>query len=83
MDLKFQKCEVCKTDATCLCFKCMSYFCDSCYKLAHNNEEYKSHKKDKIDYYVPIDLKCREHKLHPLCLFCINDKGNISIILYL
>ena len=76
MDLKLKKCEVCITDATCLCYQCMSYFCESCFKLRHNNEEYKAHKKDKIDYYVPIDLKCPEHKLHPMDLFCINEKRN-------
>ena len=79
MDLQIKKCEVCKNDAKCLCFQCMSYFCDSCYKLSHSNEEYKTHKKDKIDYFVPIDLKCSSHKLHPMDLFCINDKGKIII----
>ena len=77
MDIKLKKCEVCKIDATCLCFPCKTYFCDSCFKLGHNTEEFKSHKKDKIDYYVPIDLKCTEHKLYPMELFCINEKGNI------
>ena len=77
MDLKLKKCEVCGIDATCLCFQCMSYFCDSCLKLHDKNEEYKSHKKDKIDYFVPIDLKCPDHKLHPMDLFCVNEKGNI------
>ena len=76
MDLKLKKCEVCKNDATCLCFECMSYFCDSCFKLSHNNEEYKSNKKDKYDYYAPIDLKCQKHKLYPNGLFCVNEKGN-------
>ena len=80
MDLKIKRCEVCKTDATCLCFKCMTYFCDSCFKLAHNNEEYKSHKKEKIELFVPIDLKCPEHKLYPMDLFCTNDKGNIFLL---
>ena len=77
MDLKLKKCEVCKIDATCLCFQCMSYFCDSCFKLSHNNEEFKPHKKEKIDYFVPIDLKCPEHKLYPMKLFCTNEKGNL------
>ena len=80
MDQKIKRCEFCKTDATCLCFKCMTYFCDSCFKLAHNNEEYKSHKKEKIELFVPIDLKCPEHKLHPMVLFCTNDKGNIFLL---
>ena len=77
MDQKLKKCEVCKIDATCLCFQCMSYFCDSCFKLSHNNEEFKPHKKEKIDYFVPIDLKCPEHKLYPLKLFCTKEKGNL------
>ena len=83
MDIKLKKCEVCKIDATCLCFKCMSYFCEKCYTLSHSNEEFKSHKKDKIDYNVPIDLKCQEYKLYPLELFCTTDKGNIYNYLYL
>ena len=75
MDLKLKKCEICNNDATCLCFQYMSYFCDSCFKLSHNNEEKKNHKKDKYDYYVPIDLKCTKHKLYPMGLFCVNEKG--------
>ena len=30
MDFKLKKSEVCLIDATCLCFQCMTYFCDSC-----------------------------------------------------
>ena len=74
MEQNFKKCEFCKNDATCLCFKCMTYFCDSCFKLGHNKEEYKAHKKEKINYFV--ELKCRTHKLHPMDLFCVNEKGN-------
>lgn len=77
MDIKLKKCEICLVDATCLCFECMTYYCDSCHKLHHNNEENKLHKKYKVDYYVPMDLKCKEHKLHPMDLFCINEKGKI------
>ena len=50
----------------------MSYFCDSCFKIAYNNEENKLHKKDKIDYFVSINLKCSEHKLYPMGFFCID-----------
>ena len=81
MEAKLKKCEVCKTEAMCLCFECMSYFCDSCFKFSHKNEENKSHKKDNIDYFVPIDLKCPEHKLHPMDLFCVQDKGNYLYII--
>ena len=81
MEAKLKKCEVCKTEAMCLCFECMSYFCDSCFKFSHKNEENKSHKKENIDYFVPIDLKCPEHKLHPMDLFCVQDKGNYLYII--
>ena len=54
----------------------MSYYCDNCFKISHNNEKRKSHKKEKIDYYVPIDIKCPEHGLVPMNLFCLDDKGN-------
>ena len=76
-----RECEFCLVDATCLCFKCMSYFCDSCFKLAHNNEKKKSHKKEKIDYFVPIDTKCPEHPDVALNLFCLEEKGNYIYIL--
>ena len=73
---KLKKCELCLIDATCLCYECMSYYCDNCFNLGHKNEERKSHKKQKIDYNVPIEVKCPEHKLVPLNLFCVDDKGN-------
>ncbi len=83
MEQKLKKCDVCKTDATCLCYQCMSYYCDSCQKLSHKNEENKLHKKEKIDYFSPIDLKCPEHKLHPMILFCVDEKGKKKLILIL
>ena len=47
--LAIKKCDYCKGDASSLCFKCMYYFCDSCFKLAHSKEETKFHKKEKVD----------------------------------
>ena len=73
----FKKCDICKTKPpTCLCYKCMCYFCDSCFKLAHNNDENKNHIKENIDFNVPFDLKCLEHNLHVMDLFCVDEKGN-------
>ena len=72
---ELKKCEFCKGGANSLCYQCMSYFCDSCYKIAHSKEETKSHKKEKIDYFCTIDLKCPEHHLYPMGLFCIDEKG--------
>jgi len=80
---KSKKCQVCLLDATCQCFKCLENFCDSCYNIAHKNEERKSHKKEKLDYYIPLDMKCPVHNLVPLNLFCVDDKGNyIYLFLY-
>ena len=70
-----KKCEFCKGDASCLCIQCMNYYCDSWFKIAHSKEETQSHKKEKIDYYVPMDLKCPEHNLIPMNLFCVDEKG--------
>ena len=71
-----KKCDFCSAKPTCLCYKCMLYFCDSCFKLAHNNDAKKNHKKENIDYFVPIDLKCPEHNLYAMGLFCVDEKGN-------
>ena len=49
MESILKKCEFCFLDAKCICFECMSYFCDNCFKICHNNEIKKSHKKDKFD----------------------------------
>ena len=73
---KIKKCEICLIDATCLCYKCLQYFCDSCFNLQHKNEERKFHKKEKIDYNISMDMKCPVHSLNPLNLFCVNEKGN-------
>ena len=81
----YKLCEVCKSQAIALCLECLSinYYCDSCYKIAHDKEEYSKHKKVKIDYYIPIDTRCSEHKNVPLNLFCLDEKGNLYIILYM
>ena len=73
--IEIKKCDNCKKEATSLCFACMFYFCDSCFKTAHSAEESKFHKKEKIDYYVPIDVRCPEHNLSPMNLFCVDEKG--------
>ena len=71
-----KQCEICKIEATSLCLECISYYCDECYKYVHNKKENKNHKKEQIDYFVPIDTKCPEHSKRILDLFCIDEKGN-------
>ena len=72
----YKLCEICESEATSLCLKCMSYFCDKCYKNVHDNKAKSSHKKEKIDYFVPIDTKCPDHPQNIINLFCIDEKGN-------
>ena len=81
-NLLIKKCDFCKKEAKCICMKCMLYYCDSCFKIAHETEETKSHIKEKIDYFCPIDTKCPIHKKYPMDLFCVDEKGNINIFLY-
>ena len=68
-------CESCGADATNLCFQCLEYFCESCFKQFHEKKLKSNHKKESIDLYVPIDLKCPEHPKVPINLFCIDEKG--------
>ena len=69
-----KECEICGANATCLCYRCKEYFCDSCFKMNHDKLK-SNHKKEKIDIYIPIELKCQEHPDVPLNLFCIDEKG--------
>ena len=79
-----KSCEICiKSDATCLCYECNSYFCERCFKVIHDIKYDPIHKKEKIDFFVPIELKCSEHPKDRLNLFCIDDKeACCSIYLY-
>ena len=77
----FKQCEICKKEATSLCLECNCYYCDKCYKYVHDINENKDHKKEKIDYFVPIDTKCPEHPKNPINLFCVNEKGNYIILI--
>ena len=71
-----KECEICNSYATSLCFECNNYYCDSCFKLVHDKQINSSHKKELIDPFVPIDLKCPEHPKYPMDFFCIDEKGN-------
>ena len=76
-----KQCEICGNDATSLCYKCISYFCEECYKYVHSKDRNKEHKKEKVDYFVPIDTKCPDHPKIPVTLFCVDEKGNINYII--
>ena len=74
----YKYCDICKSKATILCLECLYiyYYCDSSYKLDHDNKKNSNHKKEKIDYYVPIGTRCPEHKNVPLNLLCLDEKSN-------
>ena len=55
-----------------------NYFCESCYKFIHDKKENSNHKKEKIDYYVPIDTRCLVHPKNSLNLFCIDENGKMK-----
>ena len=76
---KIKSCELCHIEATCLCYECFIYFCDSCFKFIHEKPLNKEHKKENIDLFCPIDTKCLEHPKNILNLFCLDEKGKISI----
>ena len=70
-----KECEFCRTNATCLCFKCNIYFCDKCFKIIHDLKKDQNHIKEMIDPFIPIDLKCPDHPDDRTSLFCLDEKG--------
>ena len=76
----FKQCDMCKDkEATSLCPQCFSYYCDVCHKAVHENTKNSQHKKEKIDYNVPIDTRCPDHSGNNINLFCLDEKGKINI----
>ena len=70
-----KKCEICESEATCLCFKCNFYLCDKCYKIIHDLKKSQGHKKELIDPFIYYDLKCSIHKTQQNSLLCLDDKS--------
>ena len=80
----YKICDICKADdATSLCLKCFSYYCEDCYKTVHKKKENKEHKKEEIDYNVPIDTHCSLHSGNDVNLFCLDEKGNLKYLYYI
>ena len=77
-----KKCEICEENPTNICLKCMSYFCDSCFKFIHEKKNKKDHQKELIDPFAPIVTKCPKHPLIPIILFCTNEKSNFYILIF-
>jgi len=77
-----KKCEICKSDAECLCYECKNYFCDRCFKIIHDIKNDPKHKKESIDLIVQIDFKCPEHPNEGINLFCLDDHRNSIFLLF-
>ena len=84
MEKKQKQCDICKAkEATSLCPQCFSYYCDKCFKCVHEEDKNKAHKKEKIDYFVPIDTRCPEHEGDNISLFCVDEKGIYIFLFFL
>ena len=76
-----KKCELCKENATNICFDCSFYLCDNCFEFLHKKKANSEHKKEEIEPYISIDFNCLEHPKVPMNLFCIKEKSNIYILI--
>ena len=74
-------CDICGEIPTCLCFQCIMYLCDSCFKFIHDKNKNSGHKKEKIDYFAPIELKCPKHSKDRTNLFCIDENGKQILLI--
>ena len=72
-----KECELCKNIATNVCFECLFYLCDSCFKYLHEKKVNAGHKKEDIDPFVSVIIKCPDHPKMPMNLFCKDDKSKI------
>ena len=73
-------CQICGEAATNLCFDCVMYLCDSCFKFIHDKKINKNHKNEKIDYFAPFNLKCQFHPKDRISLFCLKENGKKMFI---
>ena len=51
------------------------YLCEKCFKFIHEKKPKSQHKKEVIDLFVPINIKCSLHSEDNINLFCIDEKG--------
>ena len=75
-----KKCELCKEPATNICYDCCLYLCHSCFTFLHEKTTNLFHKKEEIDPFISIDIKCPEHPNVPMNLFCSEEKSKKFII---
>ena len=71
-------CEICDSNASNLCIECLAYYCESCFKLTHSKKN-SQHKKEEIDYILPIETECLDHPKYPKELFCLEEKSKYKL----
>ena len=71
---QIKSCDFCGVNASSICFKCNNYFCDNCFKIIHDLKKSEVHKKEELDFFIPIELKCHKHFPNLNNLFCLNEK---------
>ena len=75
-----KECQICQSNASFLCLECNNYLCESCFTLIHSKQKNPSHKKESLDPFFPIELKCQKHPKDRLNLFCLKEKGKLFTI---
>ena len=81
--IKEKKCELCKEKATNICFDCSFYLCDSCFSFLHEKKANLNHKKEIIDPFVSIDIRCPDHPNNKITIFCIEEKSKYYFLMLL
>ena len=74
-----KKCDICKNNATIICYDCSFYLCDTCFEFIHKNNVNSEHKNEPIEPFISFDIRCPEHPKIPMSLFCVNEKSKIYI----
>ena len=76
-------CELCKEKATNICYDCSFYLCDSCFIFLHDKKANIGNKKEEIDSFVSIDIKCQKHPKNEMNLFCVKEKCNLIFSIFI
>ena len=79
-DNREKKCELCEEKATSICFDCSFYLCDSCFTFIHEKKHKVGHKKEDINPFISLDIKCPLHPKIPMSLFCLEEKSKYIYI---
>ena len=78
-----KKCDICKNNATTICYDCSFYLCNSCFEFIHQKNRNLEHKNEPITSFISFDIRCPEHPKIPLSLFCTEEKSKIYIFIIL